>query len=262
MSKNKTIPQLLRARYPVQSHALFFEVQSATAYKGHQRADAVAVGLWPSRGLDVIGFEFKTHRSDWLRELKSPDKAEEIFQFCDRWYLVADDNVAKVDEIPETWGWLTPVGDKLRETKAAPALSAKPLAREFVASLMRLAQKERDTAAAKPTADVEARVREEMFDQHKAELDRLRSQLEDARKERQAEIKEIENHLGVKLGRWSYPVESVGASLRLLSGRGPTLRQELVKLKSSLADILERVDAAESEMQAWPKGDEGIRGLR
>jgi hypothetical protein len=129
--------QLLRDRYPRQSYALFFEVQSATAYQGHQRADALAMGLWPSRGLDVIGFEFKIHRGDWLREMKNPGKAEEIFQFCDYWYLVADDHSAHLDEIPATWGWLRPGEKGLKEAKTAPKLTASPLDRKFVASLLR-----------------------------------------------------------------------------------------------------------------------------
>ena len=173
--------QLLRDRYPKQSYALFFEVQSATAYQGRQRADALAMGLWPSRGLDVIGFEFKANRSDWLRELKSPDKAEEIFQFCDYWYLVADEHTAHIDEIPTTWGWLRPGEKGLREAKAAPKLAAKALCREFVASLLRSAQKDRDRAEEKPLAEIEAKVRAKarsIFEaKSKAECDELGKQL-------------------------------------------------------------------------------------
>lgn len=144
---NSELFDLLRLRYPSQAYALFREVQSATAYQGRQRADAVAMGLWPSRGLDVIGFEFKMSRADWLRELKDPDKAEEIFQFCDRWYLVAGEpGVVKAGELPSTWGLLVVHGGKLVEEVEAPKLDAKPMAREFVASVLRRAQQEAQAA--------------------------------------------------------------------------------------------------------------------
>lgn len=138
---------LLRTRYPAEAYALFPEVQSATAYQGRQRCDALAMGLWPSRGLDVIGFEFKASRSDWLRELHSPDKAEEIFQFCDRWYLVADGAaIVRAGELPSTWGLLVVHGDLLSEEVSAPKLDAKPFERQFVAAVLRKAQQEIDRA--------------------------------------------------------------------------------------------------------------------
>ena len=93
-----------------------------------------AMGLWPSRGLHLHGFEIKVSRSDWLRELKSPAKADKMFRYFDRWWLaVADKDIVRNGELPETWGLL--VMDKI--VKTAPELEAAPMTREFLAAIMR-----------------------------------------------------------------------------------------------------------------------------
>ena len=61
--------------------------------------------LFSSRGYKITGFEIKVSRSDLLKELKSPEKAEEIFKYCDEWYLVVANNILKeTDEVPDNWG--------------------------------------------------------------------------------------------------------------------------------------------------------------
>lgn len=87
--------QLLRGRYPAESYALFSQVRNSIGFVRHARyADALALGLWQSRGLLLYGFEIKSTRSDWLRELKDPEKQElGVLQYCDHWYLVTDEKV-------------------------------------------------------------------------------------------------------------------------------------------------------------------------
>lgn len=54
------IRHALRQKFPAQEYALFFEVRSATGFPGRLRsADALAMSLWPSRGLELHGFEIK-----------------------------------------------------------------------------------------------------------------------------------------------------------------------------------------------------------
>ena len=46
-------------------------------------------------------------RSDWLRELRDPAKAEEFRRYCDRWWLVVSDcAIVKPGELPTGWGLL------------------------------------------------------------------------------------------------------------------------------------------------------------
>lgn len=95
------IVEALRRRYPADSHALLTEVGDGTASR---YADALVVGLWRSHGFQIEGFEFKTSRADWLRELKNPAKSDPIFKFCDRFWLVTVGQIAELGEIPPDWG--------------------------------------------------------------------------------------------------------------------------------------------------------------
>lgn len=131
----------LRSRFALPEYALVFEVRSGTGHTNNVRyADALALSLWPSRGLELIGFEVKVSRSDWLREMKEPKKADRIGRFCDRWYVVAGaKNIVLPGELPSGWGLMVPRGDGLSVSKEAPPLTPEPIPRSFLASLMRAA---------------------------------------------------------------------------------------------------------------------------
>lgn len=135
------LANMLAKRYERPKWALFTEVNHEIG--GGRRADAIAVAMWRSLGLEVHGFEFKSYRSDWLREIKDPSKAEGVFRFCDRWFLVAGDAVAKEHEIPSPWGWLCARGKSLQIQKPAPKLQPDVLDRRFICSVLRLEDKRR-----------------------------------------------------------------------------------------------------------------------
>lgn len=132
----------LRERYPENAWALFAEVGNATGTYYTGCADAVAMSLWPSRGLAIHGFEIKVSRADLLRELKSPEKSAPIQKYCDHWWLVlaAADLIAP-GELPPTWGVLAVRGGRLQQVTEAPKLDASPIDRKFLASLFRRVQK-------------------------------------------------------------------------------------------------------------------------
>ena len=69
-------------------------------------ADAVALNLWRSRGYELIGFECKSVRGDWLREKANPEKAEGVAQYCKTFWIVANPDVVKIEELPLGWGLL------------------------------------------------------------------------------------------------------------------------------------------------------------
>ena len=117
---------------------MFFEVANGTGATSRRYADAVAMNLFPSRGLGIHGFEVKISRSDFQTEIKNPEKAEEIAQFCDRWWIVAPKDMIRPDELPEAWGLIEANGS-LREKKQAKQLEPKPLTKPFFAALARRA---------------------------------------------------------------------------------------------------------------------------
>lgn len=129
--------QALAARYCLPEWAFVTKLPATVGF-ADRITDAVAMSLWPSRGLEIHGFEVKTARSDLLRELKDPAKAEATARFCDHWWIAAPAGVAKPEELPVTWGLLV-VGDGYSvriAKKAAPLTPAEPT-RAFLASCLR-----------------------------------------------------------------------------------------------------------------------------
>lgn len=113
------------------------DVANGTGGHCRRRADAVAMNLWPSRGLEVRGFEVKVSRGDLKRELAAPEKADAIARYCDTWWIAAPRGVVAAGELPLSWG-LIEVGDRgARVRKQAERQEAQPLTRHFVAALAR-----------------------------------------------------------------------------------------------------------------------------
>jgi hypothetical protein len=155
-----TLHSLIAKAYPVPEWVVFYEVANAPGFSAHRYADAVALGIWPSRGHTVVGFEVKDDRRDWLRELKNPAKADVMVSHCDQWWIVARPNVVKLEELPEPWGLYTTNEDatKLKVVKPAPPLPDRNpliLTRTFAAAMLR-----RVSETTIPKADVERLVQE------------------------------------------------------------------------------------------------------
>ena len=165
----------LDAKFPPPAWLMLREVRDATGFGACRSADAMAFGVWPSRGLAIIGFEIKSARADWLRELKAPEKAESIARSCDEWWLVAGKGVAKSNEIPKNWGWLEPKGRGLTVMKAAVENGNPALPRELLMSVVR---KMTESYVPKSAVDRDVRAAAEhlaktRYDERGYELERL-----------------------------------------------------------------------------------------
>lgn len=138
-----TLAGLIAQSYPAPEWATFFEVSNTVGFGTSRRADAIALGIWPSRGNKVIGFEFKEDRRDWLRELKNPAKAETIAAHCDEWWLVVGaEGIAKIVELPAAWGLKVASKDRSRLLSVKPAVpfpdrNTAVMSRTFVAAMLR-----------------------------------------------------------------------------------------------------------------------------
>lgn len=138
--KTGELKSALQKRYRAPEWAVLFEVANGTGATQRRFADAVAMNLFPSRGLGLHGFEIKAHRGAWLRELRNPEKAEDVSAYCDHWWLVAGPDVVQAEEVPDTWGLLVADGGKLKVKKQAPDLhpeGPKTLTHAFLAALLR-----------------------------------------------------------------------------------------------------------------------------
>ena len=122
-------------------YATIPQVANSTGFDRQRRtADAISMSLWPSRGLYLHGFEIKVNRSDWLKELRTPEKADPIANHCHFWWIVVSDHsVCKVEELPEGWGLYVATDKSLKKSKAATYREATPPDHAFLAAILRRA---------------------------------------------------------------------------------------------------------------------------
>lgn len=136
-------------------------VRNGLGYYGHDPAygpyaplriaDFLALDMWESHGLRIIGHEVKVSRSDWLRELKDPTKGEAWAQWCHEWYVVAPRRIVNRHELPEGWG-LIEFGERtaarmvMRSSRPAPPPMPTPIMFGVMRAVQSTAQR---TAAAR-----------------------------------------------------------------------------------------------------------------
>lgn len=130
---------LIVARHPANEWAVFPQVRNAAGYDSNRTIDAIALNLWPSRGLALHGFEIKTGRGDWRRELRDPRKAEGTAMYCDYFWVVATKGVVDPGELPDGWGLYETHGKGLRLVHRAEKREAPDLTRSFVVALLKRA---------------------------------------------------------------------------------------------------------------------------
>ena len=213
----REIMTALAMRYPSPAWSFLPQVRNGTGYlKTPRTADAIAMALWPSRGLEVHGFEVKCSRSDWLRELKDPAKADEIFQFCDRWWLVIGDKaIVRPGELPPSWGLLIPRGaSSLVLEQEASKLGAVEPDRLFLAAILR-----RVHEVSIPADDVDARVAKAFEEGKQGAADEIK-RATDALTTYKADVAEFEAASGVKLlDQWTHG--NIGRAVRDVIDFGP-----------------------------------------
>lgn len=144
-----TIYDAIVAAHQPPEWACFAEVSDATGGRASRRADALALNLWPSRGLEIRGFEIKVSRSDLKRELDDASKAEAVGQFCHTWCLATPAGLVRAeDNVPPNWGLFevtNHVGRFKRLPTYRPADEIKAPTRLFMAAVARAANAELHT---------------------------------------------------------------------------------------------------------------------
>jgi len=227
-------------------YALLPHVRDGAGFTSKRTLDAVAVSLWPSRGFTIHGYEIKCSRSDWLRELKQPAKAEAAAAFCDRFSIVVSDRtIVHAGELPPTWGLLAPRGDKLATITEAPMLPGadhtRPIPRSILVTMLRSAGAQ---VAASPAEVLAAREegRKEGEAHQARTLDLRTKELAAVH----AQLREIEDAAGVRFSRWGgdNPAK-VGAALRVVladDGAAEKATNSIRAVRTQLANALEAVD--------------------
>lgn len=231
----------LAARYKGDAYAFFTHVRNCTGYARHIReCDALAMSLWPSRGLELIGFEVKVTRSDWRRELNDPDKAERsLYRYCDRWFVVAPPDVVNVNDVPPTWGLLV-YGTRWVTARQAPKLEPTAIDRKFLASLLRRLHEE-EMQPMKLKAEFERGMAEGAKGaKHAAERAAERIT------ELQHNIQTFEEASGIRIGSWD--AGRIGEAVNtVLTRRDRAIRGQIERLREQLGRLVEQADKALAE---------------
>ncbi len=114
----------------------------AESYYGNRIADFVAGGDKWNSTLALHGHEVKVSRSDWLSELRDPDKAKSFKRYMHHWWLVVPDAaIVKPGELPDGWGLLVETARGLRAKVKAPLLQPEPAPLELIINLMAAASR-------------------------------------------------------------------------------------------------------------------------
>lgn len=247
MKKRVTEADLLRAlatRHQPPAWAFLSHVRNGTGFSRVTRtADALAMSLYPSRGLHLHGFEVKVYRNDWLRELKTPEKAEEIWRYCHFWWVVAaSESVVYEEELPPKWGLLIPHGKALRAVVKAQAVEAEPPSYHFLGSILRKTTDvmiPRESIQEQIDAAYESGAKSASFnkDRIQRELDSLKESLQ-----------KFEAASGVRISRWSPDPAKTGELFRRFCQSTPELVQQRFKgLRRQVRDLLKVLEEGEAE---------------
>lgn len=244
MTGTPTAPDLLallRAKFPENAYAVLEEVRDGAGFDARHSTDAIVMGLWPSRGLRLEGFEIKVSRPDWLREVRKPEKAESLYRYCDHWWLLGSSSDIVQDlELPATWGLLVPKGRGLGVAKPAPLLTPQPLDRPVLAALLKRAWMRSPVAEAAKKAVEQARKEGVERGLERARFDR--EQL-DALEKRIAAFEEAS---GVRLDSWRSP-EKIGQAVRFVLEDGNALPTRVGRLRDQLMALAKDLDRALDE---------------
>jgi len=196
--KASDLEHLLSKKYSWPAWIFLPQVRSTTGFASPIRtADGIAINTYPSRGFEVNAFEIKISRSDWLVELKNVEKADEIFKFCNKfWIVAANKDIVKVGELPPGWGLMYPRANGLGT--AVQSLNHESIVNMgFVCALLRRATEGMISATT---------VKQELSEQYRRGQKSRDYEFEAATKRRDElyeVIKNFEEASGIKIEKWN-----------------------------------------------------------
>lgn len=227
--------KLLQKRYPAPAFALLPQVRNGTGFrrKRTRTADAIAASLFPSRGLHLTGFEVKVSRSDWLKELADPAKADSIAQYCRYWYVVAPTGVIDLGEVPETWGYLEcKTLATMREAKPAPKMDETPVDMLFVGAVLRKVHE-----VTVPFEEVRDKINDAVSTAQERERDNLTHKIERLEKM----VRDFTEASGVTLNEWSGG--HIGEAVKFVMESGVDGVEKRIRyLRTTASEILRDID--------------------
>lgn len=240
------VEKLARLHFAPPHYAFLTQVRNGTGYsrRTNRTADAIAMGTWPSRGLHLHGIEIKVSHSDFLAELKNPEKAEEIAQYCHFWWLIVSrPEVAPLSEVPLNWGLLVANadGDKLEVIRDAKMKDAKTPDHALLAAIMRrIAQ---DYVHKDTIKDFRDQCRVEAEKAADANAKYIREANAGALKSMQSKLEIVEKALGCSIHDWN------AHGWALTFALAEKLRKNGMPIVTNLENLVRMVDALKPDIE-------------
>ncbi len=229
--------------------AFLTKVADGTGFGVSGWCDALAMGLWPSKGLDLYGYEVKVTRSDWQREMQNVKKAETFSSRCHYWFVAAPKGVVKLEELPATWGLIEPAGNGMKVRRAPTRTTPAALDYEFLAAVLRYAVqqsphelflKEERAKAKKEGKDEASRNRDVEFRSLEQQRDSLKKRID-----------EFEKASGVVIGTWN--AGDVGEAVKaVLDCRMPHMKQKLENVERWARELADGAKKTLESMKEAP----------
>lgn len=256
LTTETAVVDALRQRFAPPAWVVLTGVANGTGVHASRYADALAMSVWPSRGLELHGFEVKTSRSDFLRELKKPDKAESIAAYCDRWWIAAGSkDVAAPEDLPPAWGLLVPHGKTMKIVKDASKTSAKKLTRVFLAAVLRRVSEQHDASRIRDMlrAEVQAEVRREATEAAKTRYEFENEALRQHLAESRAQVTKLQDQI------------AIASDLRLspgLIGRGISLLKALSGYRGSRQRLSYMIQSIEEHQESLTQTKDAVDEIK
>lgn len=138
----------LKASFSHPKYLSLSEARIGTGFgkENEQRIDFWAMSSYPSENFLKYSFEVKTSRSDFLREIKNPDKRKWAMRYSNHYIFAAPANMLKPDEIPlecGLWEFCQNEGSALlqiKKTVPSPYRESMRPNWSFIAAVMRREQ--------------------------------------------------------------------------------------------------------------------------
>jgi hypothetical protein len=163
----------------------------------HRRADAVYVALTRSQGLGIDVCEIKVSRTDLMRELDKPVKAEAWWPHSSRWWIVSPaPEITPPDLLPDGWGLMCP-SNRGRRFKVWKT----PQVRQPQVSLPLLIEivKKLDTARVEGAHQARDEARHEAREQiAKVRTEKVNAEMTERQRERLALLDQMETAAGIE----------------------------------------------------------------
>lgn len=240
------ISELLALKFAPPAWAYLPQVRNGTGWQRSQirTADGLAMSLYPSRGIELYGFEIKVSRSDWHHELANPEKAEHFFGICDYWWVVAPKEIVLLEEVPATWGFMALVGKRFKVVKPAPKLQPKQMDRLQLAAIMRNLQENCSPEAQLNAAEGRGVIK------GRAEGTEVFKRVNDRLKEVEAKLDTFRKFSRIDLNSWHTEdrFREIGKAVNIvLTGKDTQVRERLQSLRDQMKGLVDRCDEALQE---------------